>query len=316
MRTTSRWLIGWLVAALVALATAGSARADLVVHEWGTFTTHHGLDGEPYVWNPLQVESDLPKFVNRVKTGVTPKNSHPGSVRMETPVLYFYGDRQTVSADVQFPSGIITEWYPRARHSRSAIRWPRVTVLPGVTGPLRRESAPSHYYPARETDSAMLRSRTNRGVQHEKFLFYRGVGTFDTPVRIRSDGALVEVAIVGPDPVADVLLFERTGDAVGVRTVDVAGGAATVERPTPSSDAIATLEAALHTRLVAEGLHAREAQAMLDTWRDTWSEPGLRALYIVPRRLTDEVLPLTIEPAPSSVVRVLVGRAEFMPPDA
>ena len=30
MRTTLRWLIGW------------------------TFTTHHGLHGEPYVWSPLQ----------------------------------------------------------------------------------------------------------------------------------------------------------------------------------------------------------------------------------------------------------------------
>jgi hypothetical protein len=31
---------------------------------------------------------------------------------------------------------------------------------------------------------------------------------------------------------------------------------------------------------------------------------------------TDEVLPLSIKPAPSSLVRVLVGRAEYAPPDA
>jgi hypothetical protein len=54
---------------------------------------------------------------------------------------------------------------------------------------------------------------------------------------------------------------------------------------------------------------------MLDTWRDTWSEQGLRVLYVVPARLTDEVLPLAIAPAPSSLVRVLVGRAEWAPPD-
>ena len=317
MRTTSRWLVGWLVPIFMALATAGVARADLVVHEWGTFTTHHGLDGEPYVWRPLTVVSDLPRFVNRAKTQVTQKNTYPGTVRMETPVLYFYGDRQTVSVDVKFPSGIISEWYPRGRYGLSAISWPRVAMLPGASAPLRREASPSHYYPARETDGAMLRCRTNRGAQHEKFLFYRGVGTFETPVRIRLDGDLVQLAIVGPDPVTGVFLFERIGDAVGMRAVDVTGGAASVERPTPSTDAIATLETALHGRLVAEGLYPREAQAMLETWRNTWSEPGLRALYVVPRRLTDEVLPLSIKPTPSSLVRVLIGRAEYAPaPDA
>jgi hypothetical protein len=57
----------------------------------------------------------------------------------------------------------------------------------------------------------------------------------------------------------------------------------------------------------------REAQAMIATWRSTWSEPGLRVLYVVPRRLTDEVLPLAITPPPSALVRVLVGRTEVLP---
>ena len=58
---------------------------------------------------------------------------------------------------------------------------------------------------------------------------------------------------------------------------------------------------------------ATEAQAMLDTWRDTWSDEGLRVLYVVPARLTDAVLPLSITPPASSRVRVLVGRAEVLP---
>ena len=55
---------------------------------------------------------------------------------------------------------------------------------------------------------------------------------------------------------------------------------------------------------------------MLNTWRATWSEDGLRVLYVVPDRLTDAVLPLTITPSPTSIERVLVGRAEVLPPDA
>ena len=35
---------------------------------------------------------------------------------METPVIYFYSDReQTVNVRVRFPHGLITEWYPQGR---------------------------------------------------------------------------------------------------------------------------------------------------------------------------------------------------------
>ncbi len=35
--------------------------------------------------------------------------------------------------------------------------------------------------------------------------------------------------------------------------------------------------------LIAQGLYQDEAQAMLETWRDSWFEEGSRLLYIVPR---------------------------------
>jgi hypothetical protein len=314
MRSSQRWLVGWLGAALL-VAAAAIARADLVVHEWGTFTTRHDLAGEPYVWAPLVEVSDLPTFVYEAKSRATRKNTFPGTVRMETPVLYFYGDTQKVSVDVRFPSGIISEWYPHARWSRGGIRWRRVTMLPpSQTAALLQEPAPSHYYPARETDSVILRCSAKRAAQHEKFLFYRGVGTFETPVRVRLDGEDVHVGIVGPDVLERVLLFERRGDSVGFSPIDVTGNQLIVDRPVPAAGAIAGLESELRALLVGEGLYEREAQAMLDTWRDTWSEEGLRVLYIVPRRLTDDVLPLALKPEPSSLVRVLVGRAEFKPP--
>ena len=51
---------------------------------------------------------------------------------------------------------------------------------------------------------------------------------------------------------------------------------------------------------------------MGDTWRTTWSVIGLRVFYLVPRGVTDAVLPLTIIPTPSETVRVLVGRVELV----
>lgn len=71
-------------------------------------------------------------------------------------------------------------------------------------------------------------------------------------------------------------------------------------------------EADLHGLLVREGLYDAEVRAMIDTWRDLWSADGVRVLYMVPRPFTDEVLPLQITPAPATVVRVLVGRAELL----
>ncbi|HXM33691.1 MAG TPA: HEAT repeat domain-containing protein, partial [Pyrinomonadaceae bacterium] len=67
--------------------------------------------------------------------------------------------------------------------------------------------------------------------------------------------------------------------------------------------------------LVASGLYTKEAEAMIKTWRGSWFEEGLRVFYILPRPTTDTVLPVTIEPRPAELVRVLVGRAEVVTPE-
>ena len=84
------------------------------------------------------------------------------------------------------------------------------------------------------------------------------------------------------------------------------------ETPQPlSSGSWRELGAALESAIVAAGLHEDEASAMVQTWRDSWfQEPGLRVLYLLPQAWTDRTLPLTLVPAPLSVVRVMIGRAE------
>ena len=64
--------------------------------------------------------------------------------------------------------------------------------------------------------------------------------------------------------------------------------------------------------LIAQGLYEREANAMLDTWRDSWFEEGSRVFYLLPPRSVDAVLPLQVVPAPSTVARVFVGRMELI----
>jgi hypothetical protein len=66
--------------------------------------------------------------------------------------------------------------------------------------------------------------------------------------------------------------------------------------------------------LVGQGLYRDEAYAMIETWKDSWFEQGSRLIYIVPRGFIDNVLPLTIDPAPGQMVRVFVGRLEIVTP--
>jgi hypothetical protein len=295
----------------------------LVVHEWGTFTSISGMEGVALEWRPLNGSTDLPGFVHTIQEGAKGLR-HPSlkadlaaTVRMETPVLYFYSDNEMdVSVKVDFPKGKITEWYPQARDVGTSIDWGRLKVMPGAAINLPVEYRESHYYPARETDSAPVQVCATDGklVQQEKFLFYRGVGTFDLPVSVKLEGDHVALKNLGKDEIAHVIVFENRSGRIGYRLSDGLTGELTQARPelNKSTDSVVR---ELKRILVASGLYEKEADAMIKTWRDNWFEEGLRVFYILPRRTTDAVLPVTIEPRPTELVRVLVGRTELITPE-
>jgi hypothetical protein len=312
-----------ILAALTATALTMRHR-HLVVHEWGTFTSIAGEDGTALDWRPLAGTNDLPSFVHDyaaitnasgLRHGHCPKCDITAKIRMETPVLYFYTDRDMdVSVRVGFPKGQITEWYPSACTVGSSIDWGRFTVLPSAATNLLTEASPNHYYAARDTDAALVRVCNTNGhpTEFEKFLFYRGVGGFDLPMSVKLDGDFLRLA--GLTDIAQVIVFENRGSNIGFRIVDVNSDEATVERP-PLGDSLAPLLAGLQQTLITHGLYEREARAMLETWRDAWFEEGLRVFYVLPRKATDAALPLTIDPTPDELVRVLVGRVEVITPE-
>ena len=95
-----------------------------VAHEWGTFTSLQGSDG---VNRPGLHHGDetLPSFVHcplgfgysRCLSLIEPSENSllSATQRMETPVIYFYGNSpQLVDVTVDFPEGLISEWYPDA----------------------------------------------------------------------------------------------------------------------------------------------------------------------------------------------------------
>src|SRR5688572_8400214 len=101
-----------LLASVFVSGQSRPAPSGLVAHEWGTFTSIAGADGRAVQWLPQAGPTDLPGFVGRINCSL--KGSLAGTIRMETPVIYFYAPREmTVRASVTFPQGVITEWFPR-----------------------------------------------------------------------------------------------------------------------------------------------------------------------------------------------------------
>lgn len=128
----------------------------------------------------------------------------------------------TASARVEFPKGTLTEWYPHARRTDKKLAWEGIKVLPGEELRLLSEEKESRYYAARETDAAPLRVTFKEenavGQEREKFLFYRGVGTFDMPLSVRAlgDGKFT-VTWRGEGPRSDLILVRVQADKVRFR---------------------------------------------------------------------------------------------------
>ena len=118
----------------------------------------------------------------------------------------------------------------------------------------------------------------------------------------------------GKDEIAHLIVFENRGGKLGYRLIDGFKGEITLERP-PLDRNIDSLLQDLKQVLVRSGLYEKEAAAMIKTWRNSWFEEGLRVFYVLPRQLTDAVLPIKIDPGPAELVRVLVGRAEVITPE-
>lgn len=313
----------------------------LIVHEWGTFTSIAGAGGVAIDWRPLAEASDLPEFVYTEAendgfrgTYRSDGKNTAARVRMETPVIYFYAPKEMeVSVKVDFPKGKITEWYPQAsvvnaRYEadkkgglETGINWGTIKLLPNAQPDFLREVSDSHYYPARETDAAAVQvcNSDKSRIEKEKFLFYRGIGNFDLPLKARLFSAQknqIQLGNLSRESIKGLIVFENRGGRIGFRTVTQlkeSEGLA-IERPVLNQSLNEVLTR-LEQILIAEGLYEKEAKAMIATWHDSWFEEGLRVFYILPTKTTDEILPLTVQPQPKELVRVLVGRAEIITPE-
>jgi hypothetical protein len=324
---------------LLLQAADDDALQTYAVHEWGTFTSIAGANGQALEWQPFGGPSDLPCFVHRFQVGF--KANLSGKVRMETPVIYFYAPHaMTASVNVTFPNGYITEWFPQASriarvlgsgsvfdypnppkpdpHTRQprngepdSIGWPEVKIDPQAEPryPFFFES--SHYYAARSTDSAPLVADG----EAEKFLFYRGVGEFQPPISVEvvaGDQLRLRNLAKGALPAA--IVFQNTSGRIRYRSLGALDGEVTTEIPAIDAD-LTALKVDLERILTLQGLFPREARAMVETWSDSWFEEGARVFYILPADEIEAILPLQIDPRPDRIARVFVGRVEVITAD-
>jgi hypothetical protein len=190
-----------------------------------------------------------------------------------------------------------------------SIYWGGVTVKPGATEDFPTERGPSHYYAARATDAVPVHA--NGGT--EKFLFYRGLANMPVPLTAVVDANGKVRVESASTRFSRIVLFENRGGRVGYRIVNDVQGTATIDPPELTGK-VEFLHWDLERMLIAEGLYAREAKAMVETWKDSWFEEGSRLFYLLPQSAVDAVLPLEITPKPAEVARAFVGRLEILTP--
>lgn len=337
----------------------------LVVHEWGTFTVLQDEQGKP-IGGINTDDEPLPRFVHNLNWAVNgpasplppvyfkgvPRN-HPDVItRLETPVIYFYppgGREMSVDVDVRFPAGWLTQYYPDAKvvadgkerdkfqvgpltyKSDGRLSWKGLKVGGSREGP--KTDFPAWLAPRRVPGAASV--TTPKG-ETERYLFYRGVGRMDAPLRIARSANGADLTVFGQlgksvqvepgmtmgplwlvDARADGTSAFRTIASIDL-THDSSKPAATTPSTFPESeyrrDNLGRLRAALRAALTRDGLFPDEADGLLNTWEASYfKRPGLRMFFMVPRQWTDRHLPLHVS-LPAKVERAMVGRIELVTP--
>ncbi len=333
-------------------------------HEWGTFTSLVGANGQTQD-GMYHEDEELPDFVhgfgetqlfpnpfpdfgdcNNLKVCFNPQvfSNNVISQKMETPVIYFYGNQvERVQVNVDFPEGIITETFP-APTSSSPQNSEDLVIADGkaqfdieimpMTGvqPPNVENG-NIYGHARNVNSTMIRSNQ----EYEKFIFYRGLGRFYPRLHISSEDDNLSVIVDDQfKPHNAFLVFKREGQLPSLMSLMDSSSPVTpqqiafnLHRYVIDGDTISGLKGEhpasdyvsfggnafdrLTESLQQAGLKKDEAQAMVATWENGYFHtPGLRMLYILPKHEVDDILPLKMTPAPQELERVFVARIELM----
>jgi hypothetical protein len=234
-------------------------------------------------------------------------------------------DVERVNAKIE--AGYIKAWDGEVLNNYvvGGVRWTGVTLKDAV--PIPQTSSHAWLAPRRVRSTGVL---TPSG-EGERYLFYRGVGHLEalvqtrltaTEVRLRAPRRLhwlrVPSMTIGTLWLVDI---RRDGSAAfrEYSHIGIAKNAASRElqriplfaETDYTSGALGDLRQAMKQALVAAGLYEDEAEAMLETWKESYFRTrGLRIFYTVPDEWLSYFLPVHIS-VPHKLTRVLVGRIDI-----
>lgn len=122
------------IALFISTAIPTSLQA-LEVHEWGTFTILVSSSGQKVSWyQPYSDIAKLPPFVQGDLMQMK-GNIRSASVRMETPVIYFYPEQEMpISVRVGFSEGVITERFPASTNEPFSPQGMMTLATPDLNG--------------------------------------------------------------------------------------------------------------------------------------------------------------------------------------
>lgn len=142
--------------------------------------------------------------------------------KMETPVVYFYSDRpQAVNFDVSFPGGIISQTYPDATDSapkaqagvelKNGFAHYDVRILKDSSQTVPFVAPSNIYSHARNVASDLIQV----GQETEKFIFYRGLGDFNSKLSTSSQNGNLRILNRGDGQIPSIFLLYNDGAGHG-----------------------------------------------------------------------------------------------------
>jgi hypothetical protein len=234
-------------------------------------------------------------------------------------------DVERINAKMQ-ATGALATWNGQVldNYVVGSLRWRGITLRDSVQLPQTN----SHVWLApRQVRAADV---VATAAENERYLFYRGVAHLDAlvqteltarDVRLRAPRLLQWM----PGPrmtianlwLADIhpngtVAFREQGE-LSIAKSDASGELVRIPLFSDGDygEKLADLRRSMKKSLIAAGLYDDEAEAMLETWKESYFKtPGLRIFYIVPDEWIGYFLPLQIS-APHEMKRVLVGRIDL-----
>ncbi len=207
--------------------------------------------------------------------------------------------------------------------------WPNIEVLDRATNvDSMLEAAPLDQFTwshARAVAANPIRVASSQlGTQLEKFLFYRGLGNSDMPAKVTATegkGTSVQIENRSDAGLGSAFLINvQDGQGAYQMLGDVAphasqGGTVEAGAKSPVDDFADKLAVDMTIALDRAGLFHDESVSMVNTWKRQWFKtPGIRVLYLAPQTWTDTLIPLTFDPKPDNVTRIMMIRTEVLTP--